>query len=469
MKKRGFTLIEIIICISLLAIIGVSSIIVVSKTTSNNFKSIEKQILTAADTYINIEKDDNGKTFFKGINNGGQGVILPLSKLVDKGYINDDAINKIKKEKGNDAVKDNYVLALLGDGTEENDCTGVTLKISWDNSIQEEVYLCPTNKTSSESSSDKIYVYYNYDLPGIKCEDEIRVQEFNIGEDVIFHDPICKSNYYYNMHWIGYETTENNINKVADEIDFGFECDFRENIGTLENSIYLKLIAYDKPFANVITDIPCTSDEGCEDVDEFLFSKDASNNYVYFLGKTWRIIGVDKNGYVKIIMDDNIGFIEKTSNNLSDVKTKIDEKLAQFYDNMLYEDSRYDFDITLLDENDAKKLGVGTGAVNNSFLKVGYSYWINGSSTLNVITNGQYVSSFEEYGSEFDDYLWECVGGGGTIYYGTYENHLGTPFSFTDYYEGYKHNYAIRPVIYLNENVSVKEGDGSKNNPYILW
>ena len=57
--KRGFTIIEIIISLVIILSIGVSVIfVVINNKKDNNLINISKQILEAANLYINIEKDE---------------------------------------------------------------------------------------------------------------------------------------------------------------------------------------------------------------------------------------------------------------------------------------------------------------------------------------------------------------------------------------------------------------------------
>ena len=84
MNKRGFTLIEIIICLVFIVGIGTVSTIIVVKNNNYNDKLVEitKKIVDAANVYINIEKDGNGNTYQNGILKGGKGVYISLEKLL---------------------------------------------------------------------------------------------------------------------------------------------------------------------------------------------------------------------------------------------------------------------------------------------------------------------------------------------------------------------------------------------------
>ena len=60
MKNKGFTLIEIIVCIALLSIITISSIVIVNKKNNDILKDINKKVSNAVDIYLNTKKDEDG-------------------------------------------------------------------------------------------------------------------------------------------------------------------------------------------------------------------------------------------------------------------------------------------------------------------------------------------------------------------------------------------------------------------------
>ena len=86
MNKKGFTLIEIIICLVLLSIIATTFIISLNKNKKNNsitYTSLEKNILNAADVLVNMNKDDNNNNYAEQLNLGAQGVEIKLTKLIN--------------------------------------------------------------------------------------------------------------------------------------------------------------------------------------------------------------------------------------------------------------------------------------------------------------------------------------------------------------------------------------------------
>ena len=156
-KKKGFTLIEIIICITLITIIGTAMTFTVLKSKDNKYKEVEKRILTAASVYVSTAKDENGETYENGIYNGGSGTVINLNVLYNNGFLSEDLKKEI--EKRNYKLEDNYVLALLGNGEEGNDCNGINYTLSWNkidksNNKDKTVYLCKKNNQQQTTDTN---------------------------------------------------------------------------------------------------------------------------------------------------------------------------------------------------------------------------------------------------------------------------------------------------------------------------
>lgn len=155
-NKKGFTLIEIIIAITLIVLIGgvTTTLVIKSNNNKKTLEEITKKVLEAANVFIETEKDELGNYYSKGINSGGKGVRIPLNTLVDKGYVKESDSNEIKKlSKLTDS--DYYVLLVDGDYPEKQDyCkTGALLTIaSWtidDTKKDKPIYLCDYETTNA--------------------------------------------------------------------------------------------------------------------------------------------------------------------------------------------------------------------------------------------------------------------------------------------------------------------------------
>jgi len=154
-NKKGFTLIEIIISISLILIVGVSTtVFVVSKNKNNELEKISKNVLESAQLYLENEFDENGKTYKTGLLTGGNAVVIPLNELEEKGYL---STNTLKTLEDNDISKEEYILAGVFEDAKEL-CSSsdnvIEFETSWSDKLkglEDPIYIC--GKTGSAGSS----------------------------------------------------------------------------------------------------------------------------------------------------------------------------------------------------------------------------------------------------------------------------------------------------------------------------
>ena len=156
MNKHGFTLIEIIIVIALISIIGVGSVVGVKTIQKNKSEltEITNRIIESASVYIENEKDTNGNYYINGINEGGQGLILPLDTLYDEGYIKENDYNYVIKKISNEK---RYV--VIGYKTEDECKTGgITIDVNWNDKevVTTPLYLCSYTKQSEGKETSVI-------------------------------------------------------------------------------------------------------------------------------------------------------------------------------------------------------------------------------------------------------------------------------------------------------------------------
>lgn len=140
MNKKGFTLVEIVVCISLLAIIGVGSFVGIRLVDKHikitKLQQMSDKILQAANVYLETDKEAN-----KELYTNKNGVIIPVRKLVNEGLIDVGNINL------ND--KTDYVIALLGSEDSNSKCTGVYTATEWDLGSGKTIYICTDSKGNS--------------------------------------------------------------------------------------------------------------------------------------------------------------------------------------------------------------------------------------------------------------------------------------------------------------------------------
>lgn len=150
MNKKGFTLVEIIVCITLIVLIGGSTTAVVIQKSTENADYFNK-IVDAALVYISTEKDDVGNTYEVGINKGGEGVIIPLKELYTRGYLEQKDYDIVVKKLGNQEF------VVVGYKNDE-DCKtgGMSVSASW---VDKTTYICGFSYSGPQSPQDNGSLY----------------------------------------------------------------------------------------------------------------------------------------------------------------------------------------------------------------------------------------------------------------------------------------------------------------------
>lgn len=232
------------------------------------------------------------------------------------------------------------------------------------------------------------------------------------------------------------------------------------------------------------------NDEGLIlDVDDngntFYFRGNVKNNYVEFAGKLWRIVRINGNGTIKLILNSGIGNsviynAELTNNRLDKLKkyseTKVMNLLNEWYDNNLKEydkyivQSKYCINTNFEGENLANYFRINIsniptfnclGTKNNS--KIGLltvDEIIYAGATINEPNQYYYL-----YNTDIQSSWWtlspakDSVEG---LYY--YEISADGKINSTSTGESSR---IIRPVINLKKNVEMV-GNGTEDNPYKL-
>lgn len=135
MKRKGFTLIETIICISLVVLIGVGSFVGI-RFVSNNIKisrleQITDKAIQAAQVYIETNKESYNQLY-----SNKNGVVLPLNLLVNEGLLSLDNTDLKKNEYENE-----YIVTMLQTPSDTN-CIDISSQASWNLSKSKPFYIC---------------------------------------------------------------------------------------------------------------------------------------------------------------------------------------------------------------------------------------------------------------------------------------------------------------------------------------
>lgn len=261
-----------------------------------------------------------------------------------------------------------------------------------------------------------------------------------------------------------------------------------------EDSVFSQLVLnnnqVNKESKTKIGEQIAVNDEGLIlDVDDngntFYFRGNVKNNYVEFAGKLWRIVRINGNGTIKLILNSGIGNsviynAELTNNRLDKLKkyseTKVMNLLNEWYDNNLKEydkyivQSKYCINTNFEGENLANYFRINIsniptfnclGTKNNS--KIGLltvDEIIYAGATINEPNQYYYL-----YNTDIQSSWWtlspakDSVEG---LYY--YEISADGKINSTSTGESSR---IIRPVINLKKNVEMV-GNGTEDNPYKL-
>lgn len=277
MNKKGFTLIEIIICLSLISLIAVISIMFFQNR--NKLVKTTDLILESAQVYIDVEKNEEGKTYREGLFSGGTALSIPLTDLENKGYINDNIIKTLEKE---GISKDNYILAAVFSDSKDY-CTDsesvIMFEASWDEKLKEQtvpIYLCKYNKSISNINNE-IYDYYeNY------CKDSDILNKY-LGCYIInkSKNKVCNLSLDEND---SIDTPYCNIND--EEAKNKFKSELANTNGM--PSLLKETESYEYKYGY-----------------SYYFRGNVKDNYLNFLDSCWRIVRITSNGDIKIILADS--------------------------------------------------------------------------------------------------------------------------------------------------------------------
>ena len=176
------------------------------------------------------------------------------------------------------------------------------------------------------------------------------------------------------------------------------------------------------------------------DKENYIYKYDANENYLWYSGQLWRILKINENKTITIITDEAIALLnakyednEYLEDFLNEFYEKLDQTLLVKYKSCNDEvtegkgvrcESTKEVNIASLDVYNYNKCG---GA--KSFLNNGTSYWLN-----NKNTEGNYLLVNNDGG----------IGVGSDI----------------------AHN--LRPMVTLKDKIELIDGDGTKENPYII-
>lgn len=364
-NKKGFTLVEIIICIVLILLIGGSFFAI----TLNNKKQKEEKIFEvtrklqeAAGVYLAINKEIDD-TIEQNIYNGGSGYVIPIKTLLDEGFISEKYITTLESN-GQKISDDAYMLAALfsGDTTMCDNTHGViTIQPNYDPEHNTEpYYLC-------NFTTEKKYVYY--DLDGGKFNDGTeQVQLYNKNTKVPIESggKVTKaSDGRYEYSFVGWYDDEECTTPTSIDSDNKFELTSNKviyacykkdkietevNIKVLKEAIKIHADLSKHAVSQEFYNNASTSDKSKLVVENGLYTyyNESGDNHIYNyyrgavnnnyvkLGKDqnnndilWRIVWIRDDNRLKLVLDKTIPLTVKNKNNET-VILNAEDKIMHF-------------------------------------------------------------------------------------------------------------------------------------------
>ena len=228
----------------------------------------------------------------------------------------------------------------------------------------------------------------------------------------------------------------------------------------------------------------------------YYFRGNVENNYVSFAGQTWRIVRVNEDGTVRIIMQDGIN-----DNTIYAFNSNYNNYTYMYYSNSDAKTTLESWYQTNIGNKADLAKNVASGAYYCEQAKVKYdSSWASGNATMTYYKN--YIPNFkcETDGNEkglvnesiglltYD----EVVYAGGYPYSNNSSYYLNNPniawwtMSPAGLYSSnsfiwlisksgdirrnnpHATSYTLRPVLNLNLNTQISDGDGTKDNPFVI-
>ena len=287
---------------------------------------------------------------------------------------------------------------------------------------------------------------------------------------------------------IGPLETVNFVLKVSNESENNFSFDILVNevansVETFAKTI-LKQNELKQPVTSVANDVSI-SDEGLiSNTDEngatYYFRGNVVNNYVSFADMTWRIIRINGDGTVRLILNENLSSVQNYTSNSenyhydgSDIKSFLDEWYILYLNN---------YDSYIANGKFCDDTNIVDGKEHyNSYTRVFIDKIPNFSCLGDKITSKIGLLTIDEViyaGGNIKDanesfYLYNKDSSSfWTMSAARYKNGVYYPFIITEngkvsYETNATLNRGVRPVINLNSEVVVV-GDGTINKPYML-
>lgn len=352
----------------------------------------------------------------------------------------------------------------------------------------------PTYRFSiTNNSNDKVYYYINlnnvfsnnkeigYHLEESSGRLNINQDKFPAQDAYLanFIEINPNSTHYYTFNIY-------NTNEFKATINIGIENEIEEYFAStiLKNNNQTK-----DPLTIIGEEIATTNESLILDNDDngpsYYFRGQVLNNYVSFANNLWRIVKINGDGTVKLILDSNLSATQnmlgqESSDNIQFNQTNISKTLNEFYQNNLMEYDSYianslicfDNTISRIDNSVTYYLGYDRALVDYNPIHncLGSTY----NSKIGLLTVDEAIlagasknsdnKDFYLYTSNITTSWWTmtpATKNNNVSYFSITQNGKINYTDIDSYYRG------VRPVINLIKKTIVS-GDGTINNPYTI-
>lgn len=182
---------------------------------------------------------------------------------------------------------------------------------------------------------------------------------------------------------------------------------------------------------------------------KYVFKGNVKSNFVTYSDKLWRIVSINNDGSVKLILDEDIDEI-----NFNETNNKFEDSTIYTYLNTSFINELSDSDKYLVNTNVCADSITNLNKItcNDKLDNVKVGLLDVEEFALSLNHNQSYINS--------DDAFWLVNGYDDDKVWVAYENKLTQ--------DSYLEEYDIRPVITLNSKVKISSGKGTSNDPYEL-
>lgn len=182
---------------------------------------------------------------------------------------------------------------------------------------------------------------------------------------------------------------------------------------------------------------------------EYIFKGDVKDNYISYSDKIWRILKINKDGSVKLVLDNDASVDNYSMNGVLYENSNIYSYLKDDFATTLVDSDKFLVDMTVCSDI-ITDLSKKSCEVKSEQQKVGLIS-VN-DFTESVLSEKTFINT--------EGAIWTINPESDTQMWVAYNGKLAKA--------SINERYGIRPVIILSSNVKIKNGSGTSDDPYTL-